>query len=98
MEKLNRKILSVLIIWTFIHTYLLIINISTEEIPNFILLTQESYSHKPTHYFYPFTARPAFLTGKNFDSSFYDYTEFFVYVVGAWTSFVVYNLLSTKNK
>ena len=96
MKQRDRIIISGLIVWTFFHTYLLIKNINTTENRNVRIADWQIYNHVPTDYFYPFTARPNFAIKSSFDIGFYDYTEFFVYVVGAWLCFLLYKLLNPK--
>ena len=83
--KQNDKISVVAItVWTFIHTYLLLKNIGAK-----VLIMDEtdvSITYvRPTDYFYPFI--PEAIR----DVGFYDYSEYFVYVVGAWGFFFLRN-------
>jgi hypothetical protein len=93
MIKKDRILISTLIVWTFTHTYLLITNINTTEIRNFRIVDQQLYNHIPTDYFYPFTSRQNFAISSSWAIDFYDYTEYFVYVIGAWALFFIYKLL-----
>ncbi len=55
-----------------------------------------------TDLFYSFTAREGSNTGKRFvycsryNLNYYQYTDFFIYVGGAWLCFLLYKLLSPK--
>ena len=50
--------------------------------------------------FYPSTKQwgDTELNGGNFNLDYYDYTEFFVYIVGAWGLFFIYKLLSKEGE
>lgn len=106
MKKLDKIILSVLIIWTFIHCFLMLKTINNEkyitesfEIVN--LVDQVRLDLLKTDLFYPFTNKRddiVFINGTYFNLKYYDYSEFFAYVVGAWTIFFIYNLIFSKNK
>ena len=115
MSKADKIIVVVLIVWSFIHAFLLIKNIDI--IKNNVAGTFQFYEHTikraPTYYFFPFTKQIyvqlydtsdglhhySYSEGTawgNFNTDFYDYTEFFVYVVGAWMLFFIYRLLKPR--
>ena len=96
--KINEKyIVVILSIWSFTHTYLLLIS--------FQFSNQKSFRFK--HFedltkfdlFYPFTSLYHFeynfisFDNKFFDIRFYDYTEYFIYVLGTWLIFILYKYL-----
>jgi hypothetical protein len=80
MNRKDRIIIAVLTVWTFIHTYFLIVNNYTDE---FVVDEQRKY-------FYPFADK---YQETFFDTQTYDSSEFFVYVVGAWVGFLIYKFL-----
>lgn len=60
----------------------------------------EMYINRKT-VFYPFTTienkgDKVVIYSRFFNTGYYDYTEFFVYVAGAWGLFLLYKLLSPK--
>jgi hypothetical protein len=106
MKKVDKVIVAILSIWTFIHCYLIIQAINYPQIINAIdsnnNIPEEdwiSYEINKSDMFYPFTRfylpDESYFFG-DFCVEFYDYSEFFVYVVGAWGLFLLYKLLSPK--
>ncbi len=108
MIKKDRILVSALIVWTFIHSYLILKTFNNTDdrhpigkykdpislgFPEDFLITSMSVNRKDV--FYPFTKDLGVieLTCGNFELDFYDYTEFFVYVFGAWGLFFIYKLL-----
>ncbi len=105
MTKKDRIITSALIVWTFLHCFLMLktINNSNQIKTSFLFFGKykERDLHK-TDLFYPFTKmeenKVMFWITDNFNLNFYDYTEFFVYIGGAWGLFFIYKLLSKKEE
>jgi hypothetical protein len=88
MTKRDRIIISVLIVWTFIHTYFLLANYidsSKDRYGRFVTIQKE--------WFYPFTVNYSYNPANYFDLWYYDYSEYFVYVVGAWGGLFLYKFL-----
>ena len=94
MKSLDVKekiVITILCIWSFLHTYLLI------KIFGYSYTTPEGYkivridgnAFLPAHSFYPFTYNETQHIS-NFEIGFYDYSEYFVYVGGAWMIFLLY--------
>ena len=96
MKQKDKVLVAILSIWTFIHCYLMII---ADKAPLVKLHSRDyptwSWDHDKTSYFYPFTYEKL-LALENFDLRVYDFSEFFVYVVGAWGLFLIYKFLSPK--
>lgn len=98
----EKIVISVLCVWSFIHTYLLITNY-TKVIHN-PYFSEEISSRQ---LFYPFTSylykgSRGYMLGtiseqfQNFDLRFYDYTEYFVYVGGVWMIYFIYRYLKVS--
>lgn len=106
MKKFDKIIISVLIIWTFIHCFLMLKTINNEKYitEGFEIVYQRDpvrLDLLKTDLFYPFTKKrddTIFIDATYFNLKYYDYSEFFAYVVGAWTIFFIYNLIFSKNK
>lgn len=91
----GKTAISVLCIWTFIHTYFLINNIfgywiTTPSRIKVIRLNNQSFN--PVDYFYPFTYNES-PSISNFEIRLYDYSEYFVYVGGVWMIYFLYRYL-----
>ena len=84
MKRKDRIIISVLVVWTFIHTYLLLINYKRVFGYRYINVNK---------LFYPFTKDTYYPNLSSFNLDFYDYSEYFIYVVGAWVGFFIYKFL-----
>ena len=90
MQSVNNKrdklIISALCIWSFVHTYLIIRSSQFDYIESRGLRFLDLKIFSPTSMFYPFT--------KNgwFNGRYYDFSEYFVYVGGAWLMYLLYRL------
>jgi len=86
MKQRDKVIIVILGIWTFIHCYLMIKAAGGRVVLD---ISDEFIISKAARVrdFYPFTSE---LIAK------YDYTELFVYVVGAWGLFFAYKFLTNK--
>jgi hypothetical protein len=103
MKQTDKIIVAILSIWTFIHCYLMLIADNSREVNVSAMYDFDDgiitdFSVYKTSMFYPFTKLPGNTerTTGYFRFDFYDYTEFFVYVIGAWLCFLLYKLLSLK--
>lgn len=105
MKKTDKVIVAILSIWTFIHCYLILMAINLPEkikMPYVVNGRFRVFYFVKTDFFYPFTTMEGGNTGIHsigcytYDIRYYDYTEFFVYVAGAWLCFLLYKLLSPK--
>jgi hypothetical protein len=103
MKQTDKVLIAILSIWTFIHCYLMLIASNYPE-KALVWVTYWGQSveqyYKKTELFYPFTKKEDFYhyhyMTRSFDLRFYDYSEFFIYVGGAWLCFLLYKLLSPK--
>lgn len=95
-SKKEKMVISVLCVWSFIHTYIIIKNNSGfgsfvgESGIRILLIDGKPEMTNPSDYFYPF------YRGIYFWSStirYYDYTEYFFYVGGAWLIYFLYRFL-----
>lgn len=92
----DKKLVSALCIWSFIHTYIIIRNNSGYESAysqglKLLRIDGDVKLTNPVELFYPFYAwRSLFLYSR---IEMYDYTEYFVYVGGAWLVFLLYKYL-----
>lgn len=79
------------------HTYFLILNfeIKGAEVICDYYHTGDSFFLK-NQLFYPFTNVENTVNIRNFDLRFYDYSEYFVYVIGAWMCFYLFKFLNPK--
>ena len=111
MNKTRRKIVAGLIVWTFIHSYFLILGYSLRmdkaldyavAIENQHLFPRSSihkinYSRGATYFvgeIFPFYQ---WDYGGFIDNMvLYDFSEFFVYVAGAWMIFYLYQYINKK--
>jgi len=87
MQKRQKIFISFLCIWSFVNIYVLIrINsfIMVREGINFILVNGHYQRIVPQKAFYPFA----------YSVYYYDYTELFVYVGGAWLLYFLYRIWS----
>lgn len=98
MKKHDRIIISLLTVWTFIHTYIMLFK-TTELRDEYYCWREGEYPDGVAHYisirelFYPFTYSSEYPDATYFNSTFYDYTEYFIYVAGAWMCFFLYKFL-----
>jgi hypothetical protein len=105
MKQHDKILITILSIWTFIHCFLILKAMDYPKkielgfkIVNFAGNT--SYNTWPiskTERFYPFTLNADYYDSTLFDIRFYDYTEYFVYIVGAWGLFFIYKLWSKNS-
>jgi hypothetical protein len=86
----NKILISVLIVWTFLNIFLLILNFSTIKSGGFDINGRIYYS---TDNFYPITyvykldensSYDRVLKSELFILKYYDFSEFFIYVGGVW--------------
>ena len=110
LKKQDKIIVSLLSIWTFAHIYFFLKSFNIKIVKDsFSLWTDknsawvqglpnQSIEFKPQDFFYPFTKKwgDTELNGGNFNLDYYDSTEFFAYVVGAWLCFFLYKFLISK--
>jgi hypothetical protein len=101
MKQTDKVIVAILSIWTFIHCYLMLIasNYPEEVYAQYLWNgTVNNFHLVKTDLFYPFTGKwnNIELLSGSFNLEYYDYSEVFVYVVGAWLCFLLYKLLSPK--
>ncbi len=109
MNKTDKVLLAILSIWTFINCFLMIQAINYPKEISFLAATTEEiprgnedgwvrYVLNKSDKFYPFTDFSTYkgTYSEYFNVIFYDYSEFFVYVAGAWLLFLLYKLLSPK--
>lgn len=85
MTKTLKMVITILCLWTFLHTFLLLRNIDSKYAYR-VLFSEGDTNPLRIQRFYPFTGTIIF----------YDYTEYFVYVGGAWMLFFLYRLLKDK--
>jgi hypothetical protein len=101
MKQTDKVLIAILSIWTFIHCYLMLKTVNYPEnisAPHLWLGQINSNVLVKTDLFYPFTSKinnTELLSG-SFNLAYYDYSEFFVYVVGAWGLFLLYKFLRSK--
>ncbi len=102
MKQTDKIIIVILSVWTFIHCYLLLQGLNYENSLLYSIKYGDGSSSNYDFYkgekFYPFTE---IIINKetvcsNYDFAFYDYSEFFIYVVGAWGLLLIYKFLSKK--
>lgn len=108
MSKNQKLLVVILCIWSFFNTYLLLKNIDIVIGGQYYSYGNEHEIYK-TSLFYPFTSYPYVsehtITHKEynmkafgyFNTNFYDYTEYLVYVGGVWMVFFLFRLLSKKS-
>lgn len=94
MQSINSKrdklVISALCIWSFLHSYLIIRSHQFEYLEDHGLKYIHGKRFSPSSEFYPFTNN---LESYWFDVRYYDFTEYFVYVVGAWFIFFLFRFL-----
>ena len=109
MKQTDKVLIAILSIWTFIHCFLMIQAVNYPKEISFLAATTEEmlrgnedewvrYVFNKSDKFYPFTEFSTY-NGKyseNFNVVFYDYSEFFVYIIGAWGLFLLYKFLRPK--
>lgn len=92
MSKKEKIIIVVLCVWSFVNTYIIIMN-SVRSFTDlttgrkFIYINDHYELAQPIEYFYHFN---------NMDLADYDFTEYFVYVIGVWMVFFLYRFLQKK--
>lgn len=107
MSKKERIIISVLVLWTFLLSFLLILSFHNDgmtnngynEYPQVRSGSVERYTkHIDGRYdrFFPFTYSNSLKTTNSgyFNIEYYDYTEFLIYVVLAWIIFFLYRFVN----
>jgi len=100
-NKKQRVIISVLCVWSFLHTFILLRYIRVLEI---VLYNYDGskIAYTPYDVFYPFTFKE-YSNGynqfviHNFDMRFYDFSEYFFYVGGVWLIYLLYRFLKKGN-
>jgi len=113
MKQQDKILIVILSIWSFIHCFFMLKvgNIKIVKDSFFVMKNENvdwvdgsggliNVEFKPTEMFYPSTKQwgDTELNGGNFNLDYYDYTEFFVYIVGAWGLFFIYKLLSKEGE
>lgn len=87
----SKLIISALCLWSFIHTYLIVKSYQFEYIEyQGLKLTLDGEIFSSSSKFYPFTSSGGY---SRFDVRYYDFTEYFVYVAGAWMIYFLYRYL-----
>jgi hypothetical protein len=100
MKTNHKKIIVLLCIWSFIHLFLFIKNKGVDGLNSYKYANDISYWYSAKKVFYPFTSG---FSGSypsptnNFDNRFYDFSELFFYVGGAWLIFFLIKFLNNKN-
>jgi len=94
----QRVIISALCVWSFLHTFILLRYIRVVEIVLSVNNWSEKETGTPYDMFYPFTSKE-YSNGyiHNFDMRFYDFSEYFFYVGGAWMIYYLYRYLSSES-
>lgn len=97
----KEKIAIVLLcIWSFLHTYILINNITghwiTSRLNGLKYVKLDKVSLKPSDLFFPFTLDDS-KGIPIFEFRIYDYSEYFVYVGGVWMIYLLYRYLNGSN-
>lgn len=98
----QRVIISALCVWSFLHTFILLRFIRVITIQ--LIISYSSVVVTPYEKFYPFTfidytrgdCKEEFIS-RNFDMRFYDFSEYFFYVAGAWMIYYLYRYLTTTS-
>lgn len=100
----NRQevIVSALCVWSFLHTFILLRYIRVTQIVLYFDGHKKAYN--PYDLFYPFTfngyhsrSSEAETVSHNFDMRFYDFSEYFFYVAGAWMIYYLYRYLTSTS-
>jgi len=87
----NKLVIPVLCLWSFMHTYLIVKSNQVEYIEyQGLKLTLDGEIFSTSSKFYPFTSSGGYSW---FDVRYYDFTEYFVYVGGAWLIYFLYRYL-----
>ena len=105
MKELKKLLFIILILWSFMHTFLLLMSFPFR----YIELESLAYSSNwvmvkvaPSEKFYPFTymhltvdktKNPLGEEVNNYDLRFYDSSEYFIYVGGIWLIYFLYRYL-----
>ena len=98
----QRVIISVLCVWSFLNTFILLKFIRVAAVLLYSPGSKKIYS--PYDMFYPFifngydvnSSYKEFIS-HNFDMRFYDFSEYFFYVGGAWMIYYLYRYLSSES-
>lgn len=102
MKQKEKIVIVTLGVWTFIHCFILLIGLNYENPLSYSINEGGWYD---THYsfykvdkFYPFTniILNKKTVSSNYNYAFYDYSEFFVYIAGAWGLLFIYKFLFQK--
>jgi len=98
----QRVIISALCLWSFLNTFILLRFIRVVEVILYSPGSKKDYS--PYDMFYPFTfngynSNSSYkeFVSHNFDMRFYDFSEYFFYVGGAWMIYYLYRYLSSES-
>jgi hypothetical protein len=103
MKTRQKFFIILLCLWSFIHLFLFLKNIGIDGVNHYQYVNRISYEGSAKNVFYPFTSGYYSSTdyykgfSKSFDSRFYDYTELFFYVGGAWLVFFLIKYLYKKD-
>jgi hypothetical protein len=102
MKQKERIVIVILGIWTFVNCFLLLKGLNYKN-PLRYSINEGGWYDTNYHFyksdrFYPFTKiiLNKKTVGSNYNFAFYDYTEFFVYVLGAWGLLIIYKFLSPR--
>jgi|SRR5665647_258269 len=94
----HRVLISALCLWSFLHTFILLRFIRVVAVVLDTAGPNKAYS--PYDMFYPFTFNGYYysrsnaeIISHNFDMRFYDFSEYFFYVGGAWLIYLLYRFL-----
>jgi hypothetical protein len=101
MKQTDKVIVAILSIWTFMHCFLMLKTVNYPEhirAPYIWVGEIKYFDWVKTDLFYPFTGKrndTELLSGW-YNLDYYDFSEFFVYVIGAWGLFLLYKFLRLK--
>lgn len=93
VEKGNKIVVAILSMWTFLHTYLIIKSQNESMDIQGIKMTLDGQRLFPNNAFYPFSSN---FYSDTFNVAYYDFSEYFVYVGGAWLIFFLFKYFQKK--
>lgn len=88
--------IAALLLWSFVHSYIIIRNnigygSTVQQGIKLLIIDKHPVMENPVEYFYPLYMWKHFFLYS--EICYYDYTEYFVYVVGAWLIYFLYRFL-----
>ena len=95
MNKLKHFFLAIYILWVFVNVYVLVFFGGSYEkgVSGRLLGFGVTYGFDPKDEFFPFDRNWVL----SWNCKYYDYSEFFIYVIGPLTVFVIYKILRKKS-